>query len=195
MPTQSERRAATRQRLVVAARECFVADGYDDVSTERIRRAAGVSRGAMYHHFASKRDLFEAVFLQVSDETIRLAIQHGGGGASPRDQLADTCLAWLREVRRPEAAIILLELAPQVLGWQRARDLEATTSLSLIIAALERGTAPAQIDAGSIELTAHLLNAVLTEAALVADNHRVAVSADDVETVVRGFLTALLRGD
>jgi hypothetical protein len=87
----------------------------------------------------------------------------------------------------------LLELAPQVLGWQRARDLEATTSLSLIIAALERGMAPAQLDAGSIELTARLLNAVLTEAALVATNTRFAVSSDEVEDAVRRFLTALLR--
>lgn len=169
-----------------------MADGYDDSSTERIRLKAGVSRGAMYHHFESKRDIFEAVFLEVSDETIRLAVRHGSDGTSPLDQLTDTCLAWLREVRRPEIAIILLELAPQVLGWERARDLEAATSLALIIAALERGMTPAQIDAGSVELTARLLNAVLTEAALVANDHRLGVRSDDVEGVVRRFLTALV---
>ena len=68
MATQAERRAATRGRLLAVARELFARQGYEATATAQILSEAGVSRGAMYHHFPSKRDVFEAVFVDVSDE-------------------------------------------------------------------------------------------------------------------------------
>ncbi len=191
MATQAERRAATRRRLIDAARERFAADGYDHTSTEQIREQAGVSRGAMYHHFASKREMFEAVFLEVSDETIQGAIGEAGSGGSRLDDLTRACLTWLREVRRPHAAAILLDQGPQVLGWQRARDLEAETSLRLMEAALAQAAAAGEIDVVSIPLTARLLNAILAEAALIAVNDDPAIAAAELEQTIREFIEAL----
>ncbi len=191
MATQAERREATRRVLVDAATRRFAADGYDHTTTDRIRQEAGVSRGAMYHHFPSKQHLFEAVFEEVSTAAIRRAVRAGGSGESPLADLTHTCLAWLREVQDPQTAAILLDQGPHVLGWKRARSLEAETSLGLMEAALERASAAAEIQVASIPVAAQLLNAVLAEAALVAANDPPAESAAALEAAVRQFIAGL----
>ncbi len=72
--TQAERSEATRDALIEAARELFAEHGYAGVGTEEIVRAAGVTRGALYHHFEGKRELFEAVYERIEAElTERIA--------------------------------------------------------------------------------------------------------------------------
>src|ERR1044072_5758695 len=78
--TQAERSEATRRALGEAARPLFAAGGYAGVGTEEIVRSAGVTRGALYHHFGGKRDLFEAVYEQVEAD---LAERVAAGGAAP----------------------------------------------------------------------------------------------------------------
>ncbi len=67
-PTQAERSDATRSALLAAGRRLFAEHGYADVSTEQIVRSSGLTRGALYHHFGAKRDLFKAVFEQIESE-------------------------------------------------------------------------------------------------------------------------------
>jgi len=190
MPSQAERRAATRARLIEAARELFVERGYEDTSTESILEAAGLSRGAMYHHFATKRDVFEAVFEQVSDEAIAGALRAASRAGSPLDELVGGCLGWLREVRRPGVAAILIEQGPAVLGWKRARDLEAKTSLGLMTRSLERAVEAGQVEVPSLQLAARILNAALAEAAL-ASRHGQRVSRARVEASIRQLVAGL----
>src|SRR5580693_7195083 len=66
--TQAERSAETREALIAAARPLFAVHGYADVALETIVRTAGVTRGALYHHFADKTELFAAVFEEVDGE-------------------------------------------------------------------------------------------------------------------------------
>ena len=139
MATQAERRAATRGQLITAAREHFARDGFQATHTGRILEQAGVSRGALYHHFPSKQDLFEAVFVDLSNEAIAQAGRNGTRGDSPLKNLISSCLAWLQAVRQPGVATILLDQGPQVLGWKRARDLEAASSVGLMERALKTG--------------------------------------------------------
>lgn len=193
MATHAERRAATRARLIAAAREHFARDGYEGTRTEDILEHAGVSRGALYHHFKSKQELFEAVFVAISDEAIERAARHGGRGASPLEDLISGCLAWLRAVRRPRVATVLLDQGPQVLGWKRARDLEAKSSLALMQRSLERAVAAGEVQVPSIELTARLVNAVLAEAALAALHREPATSAAKQEAAIRQFIEGLRR--
>ena len=191
MATQSERRAATRQRLLAVATERFATDGYENTPTERILDGAGVSRGAMYHHFSSKRELFEAVFVQMSTEAVDRAVRHGESGATPLASLVDACLAWLRVVQEPEIASILIGQGPQVLGWERARELEGVSSLGVMTRALERAVASGEIDVVSVPLAARLVNAMLAEAALAAINGTPPTSTDDLERAVRQFIEGL----
>jgi len=191
MTTQAERRAATREKLITAAREHFARNGFEDTHTGDILKQAGVSRGAMYHHFPSKRDVFEAVFQAVSDETIARSLKKGGRTQSPLEDLISTCLAWLQAARRPDVASILLDQGPQVLGWVRARDLEAEASLSLMTRALERAVDAGEVEVASVDLTARLLNALMAETALAALHRQPPISAAKQEAVIRQFIEGL----
>ncbi len=191
MPTQPERRAATRARLIAAAREHFARDGYENTHTNAILKQAGVSRGAMYHHFPSKKELFEAVFVAVSDETIERAAAQGTKGTSPIEDLISACLTWLRVVRQPDIAAILLDQGPQVLGWKHARDLEAESSLGLMTRGLERAVKAGEAQVPSIDLAARLLNALMAEAALAELHGEPAVPAPKQEATIRQFIGGL----
>lgn len=191
MATQAERRHSTRGRLVQAAHDLFCDQGYEDTPTEQIIAAAAVSRGAMYHHFATKRALFEAVFVAVSEETIARAIKNGAIGKTPLESLIQACLAWLREVRDPKVAAILLDQGPQVLGWTRARDLEAETSLATMTAGLKLAVEAGDITVPSIELTARLINAALAEAALAALHNAPRVSRKTQEATIRQLIQGM----
>src|SRR3712207_1602380 len=66
--TQAERRAATRRALLDAARSVFAEKGYHGAAAEEIVRRAGLTRGALYHHFEDKKDLFRAVVDEMEGE-------------------------------------------------------------------------------------------------------------------------------
>ena len=132
--TQAERSASTRDALVRAARPLFAEHGYAAVGTEAIVRAAGVTRGAMYHQFADKVELFAAVFETVEAEVMAgldAAVAAGAGD----DLMATMKLgarAWLEACADPEAHRILLVDAPAVLGWERWRAVGQRYGLGLI---------------------------------------------------------------
>ena len=191
MATQADRRAATRSRLIQVARGLFARDGYEGTPTERILEMAGLSRGAMYHHFATKRDVFEAVFVQVSDEAITRAVKRSPPTDSPLEDLIGACLAWLREVRRSEVAAILIDQGPQVLGWKRARDLEAQSSLGRMTQGLERAIAAGEVRVPSVRLAARLINAALAEAALAALHHEPRTPQAAQEAAIRQLIEGL----
>src|SRR4051795_86388 len=106
--TKAAQSEATRAKLLSAARELFGARGYAAVGTEEIVRAAGVTRGALYHQFADKRDLFRAVFEDLEGELVREA----AGGLDEQSALLGAlkagCRGWLEACLRPEAERIVL---------------------------------------------------------------------------------------
>lgn len=181
MATQAERRTTTRAHIITAAQKLFVEQGYEGTSTDDILAAAEISRGAMYHHFATKKDLFEAVFLATSDTAIEQSGRSAKRSSSPLTSLTNACLAWLEEVRKPDVAAILIDQGPQVLGWERARDIEAATSLGITSSGLRAAMKAGEIDVPSIEIAARFLNAVLAEAALVSLHNDPPVSQADLE--------------
>jgi AcrR family transcriptional regulator len=191
MASQAERRAATRARVLDAAEALFAEQGYDATSTDAILESAAISRGALYHHFATKQKVFEAVFQRVSDGAIERAMRGAARSDSPLEALVQTCLRWLREVRRPTVAAIVVEQGPQVLGWKRARDLEARTSLGLMTRGIMRAQRAREIDVESAELAARYLNAVLAEAALAARHRRPRLSNTAIERSIRQMIEGL----
>ena len=191
MATNEERRNATRSSIIATARECFVRDGYENTHTDTILERAGVSRGALYHHYSSKRDVFEAVYVSLVEETIAHALKTRVDSESPLEELLAACTAWLRTVRKPGVARILLDLGPQVLGWKKARDLEAEYSLGPMRRSLDRACAAGEIDVPSVEIAALLLNALLAEAALIYVYRKPRTTLAELESSIRTFVVGL----
>src|ERR1700736_4669410 len=139
---RAEQAARTRSELITAARRLFAVQGYAETGTEDIVTQAGVgTRGALYHHFADKQELFKAVFETVQDD---LAAQ------SPDDQPGPATLDSLRAglhgylqaaARHPEVQQIILIDGPAVLGWEQWRALEERYGLGLIRVQLEQAMA------------------------------------------------------
>src|SRR3954451_4831395 len=165
--TKAAQSEATRAKLLAVARELFGARGYADVATEEIVRQAGVTRGALYHQFADKRELFEAVFEQLEQEIIEVA---GARMAEHPDEMLaafrGACRGWLEPCRRPEVERIVLIDAPAVLGWETWREIGERYGLGAVIATLEFGMSSGALAAQPVRPLAHIIVGALDEAAL-----------------------------
>lgn len=167
--TQAERSEATREALIEAARALFAEHGYAGVGTEEIVRAAGVTRGALYHHFGGKVDLFEAVYERVERELAE-RIASGAlssGAAAPLDAMRAGAEMFLQACTEPEAQQIALLDGPSVLGWDRWREIAAEHGLGLIEATLQAAVDAGAIAEQPIRPLAHILMGALDEAAML----------------------------
>ena len=157
-----------REALVAAARELFVERDFDDVTTDEVIARAGVSRGAMYHHFDGKLALFLAAY-EASERALvdRLATAVEGA-ASPFDQLAAGSSAYLREcaTSRELQRIGLLQ-SRQVLGWERWREAAAGLGLGLMLGGVQAVADAGQLRTDDVATAAHLVLAGLIEAGLL----------------------------
>ena len=117
------RSEATRRLLVTAARTLFGERGYASVGTEEIVRAAGVTRGALYHQFRDKADLFAAVAEQVEAEIVTRVAEGAVAAVGPVEELRTGMRLFLDACAEPEVERIILLDAPAVLGWEAWRDL------------------------------------------------------------------------
>src|SRR4051795_9092881 len=190
--TQAERTEATRTALMGAARQLFTERGYEQVATEEIVRAAGVTRGALYHHYGDKASLLEAVYNRIEAEsTERVArIVLGSGLHRPLEAMKAGIAAFLEECEKPELRQVALHDAPAVLGWERWREIGAANGLGLIEASLGAAIEAGEIRPVPVKPTAHLLMGALDEAAmLLARDERPEARAE-----VTAVLVALLDG-
>ncbi len=194
--SQAERTAATRATLVAAARKQFATEGFAEVSTQSIVEVAGVTRGALYHQFADKTELFAAVYEEVEAELVT-QIAEGIVEAAPADQLEamkvgahlflDLCAA-------PAVHRIVLVDAPSVLGWERWRAVGAKYGLGVIESMLGRAVADGAIPDQPLRPTAHILLGALDEAALyVARSEDPARAKEDMYTVCDRIIAGIAR--
>lgn len=167
--TQAERTEATREALIGAARELFTERGYENVGTEEVVRAAGVTRGALYHQFGDKASLLEAVYEQIEAEaTERVArVVLGSDLQSPLEAMKAGVGAFLDECVKPELRQVALHDAPAVLGWERWREIGAANGLGLIEASLAAAIEAGEIRDLPVTPLAHLLMGALDEAAML----------------------------
>jgi AcrR family transcriptional regulator len=166
--TQADRSAATREALVRAARPLFAEHGFAGVGTEAIVKAAGVTRGAMYHHFADKAELFDAVFEAVEiDVMAHIATATAGSTENdPIDVMRLGADAWLDACADPEVQRIVLIDAPAVLGWERWREVGMRYSLGLVEALLTVAIGIGRIPPQPVTPLAHVFIGAVDEAAL-----------------------------
>ncbi len=164
MPRASAADAArTAERVLESATELFASRGFADVSLEDVAHAAGVTRGAVYHHYRNKAGLFSAVaaMLQarVADAVVAAA-EHAGNG--PVDQLRAGSHAFLDAITSGAAVRILLIDAPAVVGWQEWRRLDAQNSESHLREAVQHaGVADGLLDATTVQLSGAMNEAAL----------------------------------
>ncbi len=166
--TQAERTAATRTVLLSAARKLFADKGFSEISTQQIVAEAGVTRGALYHQFADKADLFAAVYEQVEEE-LAADVVTAIAAENPAGTLAAMQLGarlFLDHCSAPGVAQIVLIDAPSVLGWERWREVGIRYGLGIIEGMLTQAVAEGVIPAQPLRATAHVLLSALDEAAL-----------------------------
>jgi AcrR family transcriptional regulator len=176
---------------VAVARRLFAERGYSDVSTEELVRAAGVTRGALYHHFKDKRALFEAVFEDVEASLMANTAAAMVRNADAWGTLLSACNSFLDACVEPDVGQIVLIDGPSVLGWETWREIEDRYALGAVISLLQ-----ASVDAGFVAQQppaplAHLVLAAVNEAGLVI------ARSDDVASAraeVGGALERLLDG-
>lgn len=194
-PTKhAERSEATRAALVAAARPLFAERGFAGVGTEEIVRAAGVTRGALYHQFRDKEDLFAAVFeLLESELAQRTAAAAGASGTTdPLAELRVGAEAWLDACTEPEIQRIVLLDGPAVLGWERWREIGTRYGRGLVEAVLQAAVDAGRLAPQPIRPLAHVLMGAVDEAALyVATAEDPAAARVEVGAVLDGLITSL----
>jgi AcrR family transcriptional regulator len=164
--TQAERREATREALISAGRRLFAERGYDEVSSEEIVTAAGVTRGALYHHFDGKRGLFAAVFERIEADLVGRFDVSVLTGAEPIDALLAAADQFLDLSLETEVQRVALLDGPAVLGWEEWHEIEARYGLGLIEAGLTAAREAGQIRDVPIPELAVMILGALIEAAL-----------------------------
>jgi AcrR family transcriptional regulator len=192
--TQSERTAQTRAALIAAARRLFGSEGFADVGAERIAREAGMTRGALYHQFSDKADLFAAVLEQVEAE-IAHRVADSVAGLDPDDtggMLVAGAGAWLDASSEADLQRIVLLDGPSVLGWDRWREICLRHTVGLIEALLRDGIDRGSLPAQPVQALTHVLVGAVDEAALyIAQADDPAAARADIDLVLRRLTLAL----
>lgn len=164
MPRASAAAAAqTAQDVLTAAVSLFSDRGFAVVSLDDVARAAGVTRGAVYHHYGNKLGLFAAAAELLQEKVAQEVVRHAeASGDDPVTQLRAGCHAFLDAITSESAARVLLTEAPAVLGWSQWRQLDAENSVVHLREALETAGVPQQyLDAATAQLSGAMNEAAL----------------------------------
>src|SRR3954451_12935338 len=167
---RDEQAVVTRTELLRVARELFAARGYADVGTEEIVRGAHVTRGALYHHFADKRDLFRAVHAQLADELLQQIVAQTAGSADAWEALTSGMRAFLDACTDPAVIRISHLDAPAVLGWAEWREVDAQHWLGLVTMALQEAMDSGLRRSREPDPLAHMLMGAMVEASMMIAN-------------------------
>ncbi|MET9340473.1 TetR/AcrR family transcriptional regulator [Nonomuraea sp. NPDC003804] len=186
MNRKAERGAATRDRVLAIATRLFAEHGYEGTSIETVLHESGLSRGALYHHYAGKDALFEAVLEAVETEVGRRIADTVRDAVSPEQALRLGVLAWIRLAGDEVVRRIVLVDAPSVLGWEKWREVEARHAFGMLRGAL-RATGAVRDD--HLGMYAHMLLAAINEVALLVARTG---ETDRAERVVDDLLGRLL---
>lgn len=183
--SQAERTEATTRALLDAARHLFSTDGFDATSLAAVAAHAQVTKGAVYHHFDSKAQLFEAVFTREIDRLGQAVLAAYRREGDPWEAFCAACRTFLKECCDPSTQRVVLVEAFGAIGWAETRRLEGPL-LELMCSGIAVAAAAGRIDPRPAEPFAHFLFGALCETALTvarADDqgaaHRAALAEVD----------------
>ena len=192
--TQADRSQATRAALLASGRALFAEKGFAGTAREEIVERAGVTRGALHHHFGTKQDLFAAVFEELEGELAARVATVAMTGVDARDQLRRGCQEFLDAALDPAVQRIVLLDAPAVLGWAAWREVDARYGLGLVTEGLRAVLAAGGAAPRAVEPLGHLLLAALNEAAMLVAGAPDPVGARaEVGAIVDQLLDSLTR--
>jgi AcrR family transcriptional regulator len=195
--SQPARSAATRAALIEAARSLFAERGFAGVGTETIVRAAGVTRGALYHHFTDKTELFAAVYETIENDIAirigkRIALE---GTADPIEVMTLGAHSWLDVCAEPEVQQIVLLDGPAVLGWERWREIGLRYGMGLVEGVLGQAIELGRIPPQPINPLAHILVGALDEAAMyIARADDPAAASEQMRAVLGRLIAGISSG-
>jgi AcrR family transcriptional regulator len=192
MATQGERSEATRTKLVAVARDLFGTKGYAATAIDDVTRAAGLTKGAFYHHFADKQAIFRAVF----EETERKLLEGAAAVTAPDAwrRFRAGCRAFLEASIDPAVQRIAFHDAPAVLGWETWREIDAKMTLGLIEGGLQAAIAEGGVQVRSPATLARLIFGTLCEGGrMVAAAPEPKKALDAVMREVDALLAGLAR--
>ena len=124
MTSQPQRRAATIAAIISAAGELFTASGFAATSIDDIASRAGVAKGAVYHHFKSKEQIFQRVFEQMTGGLAAEVAASAAAGKSMLDRFERGTLKYLTSIAGNRFRQVLLIDGPAVLGWEKWREID-----------------------------------------------------------------------
>jgi len=186
MTSQAERRAATIAAIISAAGELFTARGFDAASIDDIADRAGVAKGAVYHHFESKEQIFVRVFEHMTAALASEVVAAAAAGTSILDRFERGTLKYLTAIAGEKFRQVLLTDGPAVLGWEKWREIDARYFGGAMQAPMDRQRL-AHLSVREIEAIGHLIAGAVSEAALVCATsvHRARAARDFTSALVR----------
>jgi AcrR family transcriptional regulator len=189
---KEERSRATQERLLGAARALFSERGFAGTATEDLVARAGVTRGALYHQYEDKRDLFRAVFEDVERELGERIAAAAAAETQPWEMIRAGARALLEASLEPAVRRIVLTDGPSVLGWEEWRRIDSKYAYGMVRAALEANIESGNLPRQPIEPLAHLIIGALNEAGLaVAASRTPEATRDQFLASLDGVLAAL----
>ena len=187
MARQAERREATQAAILEVAMRRFGEAGFAAVTIDEIAAAAGVAKGAVYHHFASKEALFEAVFERASAQLAAEVRDRSVGAKDVLARLVEGSRLYFEACAKPPYGRILLKEGPAVLGWERWREIDTRYFLAMLPMALEAAMQAGLVAQQPPEPLARMLTGAVTEAAVAC------AASDDPAATGRAYVAALAR--
>lgn len=188
---KAEQAEATRKALLSSARELFAERGFADVPVEEIVRKAGVTKGALYHHFKDKNELFRALLHEMEDEINARVDEAAAQRDGAWERLLAACHAFLDAYRARDVQQIVILDSPSVLGWKDWCRLDRQCSIDALQGLVERAIEEGAIDPQPADTLANIIVGTLNVGG------RVMAGAGDVDTAraqVGATLDRLLSG-
>src|SRR5918993_5092867 len=190
---QQERAAqasGTRRDLLQHARKLFAQNGYAESSTDEVVRRAKVTKGALYHHFANKLEMYRAVVEDMERELVAKMAQAADGAREPQKKLQAACHAYLDACLDSTLTRILVLEAPVVLGWKEWCALAHQHEIAALAEYLESVVAKSATGEPPLEMAHVLLGALNTAARVIATSDEPEKAREQVE----GTIDRLLKG-
>ncbi len=167
MPSKEARSAATKEDVIAAARPVFARDGFAKAALSEIVSAAGVTTGAIYHHFGDKQGLFIAVAESVEQEILYEVRKAATRANSNWDVLEASLIRSVEICAHPDIQRIVFRDAPTVVGMREWREIEIKYSFGLLKELLQNLISENQLKSKNIDLLAQVYLGALIEAAHV----------------------------